>query len=220
MDESLSAKDEATVSAHIAECTKCKRELTFYEKLRADASEMDTKSPPAYLWERISLQLEEHPWGEEGNPENKFWRKYLPGMMDFREANISGVLVSIILITFLCLFPGLSTIQDSSDFPTQVQAKAYDANLHYLSLYMIANGDIFPEPVREFYLAQLNALDGKIRMIKDVLGRFPENRLIKAQLAAAYAQKLALYRRIGNRDEERLHITEDENYFSKGSVYD
>ena len=221
IDEPLSVRDEAKVQAHLAVCPDCRRELSFYNRIKKTASKLEAKTPPAYLWERISLELDEHPWGDEPDHDAGFWKKFLPGWGGFQEINLSSAVVSFLLIAFLCLFPGLDSINDEASPPTLAQASEYEADLSYLSLYMMANNDIFPNQVQEYYLAQFRALDGKIRMIKSALDRFPDNRRIRAQLALAYGHKLALYNRIGLTENNRLPAPDERyDYSRRGDIYD
>jgi hypothetical protein len=214
IDAPLSTKDEAVIRAHLAECRNCRKELTFYEHLKKSSHTLEPDTPPPYLWERISLKLDEHPWGDEDSPSNNrissAWR-----------INLAGVFTSCLLITFLCLLPGVK-IEDN-DYPAGGLARAeeFNSNIEYLSLYMMANGDMFPPEVRDYYLNQVQALDHKIKMIKSALDRFPENRRIKTQLATAYTHKIALYRHIGAVNAERsAYRAGGFSFIQKGGIYD
>lgn len=220
LEEPLSRKDETRLWQHLAACNDCRKEMAFYQDLKAAAGKMENRTPPAYLWERINVQLEEHPWGEEDDLRSGFWDKFRPGLAGLRSVNLSSALVGFVLLIVLCLFPGLDRIDENSVSPVTAHARELDANLSYLSLYMIANGDMFPDQVREYYLTQLRTLDGKIMMIKDALDRFPENRRIRAQLAMAYAHKLAIYKRIGIGKDDRPTMPEAEYSSRKGDIYD
>ncbi len=214
IDAPLSAKDEAGIRAHLAECRNCREELGFYKHLKKSAHTLEPDNPPPCLWERISLKLDEHPWGDEGLPSNNrissAWR-----------INLAGMFTSCLLIIFLCLLPGVEVENDGCPAGGLARAEEFNSNIEYLSLYMMANGDMFPLEVRDYYLNQVQALDHKIKMIKSALDRFPENHRIKTQLATAYAHKIALYRRIGAVNAERSAYRAGDLYIiQKGGIYD
>ncbi len=220
IDDPLSNADEAKVLAHVAFCQDCREEMAFYNRLRKNLADLEMKQPPRYLWERISLQLDEHPWGSNAEGETNYAQKLVPGWSALRGTNLSSIIVCCILIAFLCLFPGMEAIQTDSDVPESAQAGELDPNLEYLSLYMIANHDIFPDQVREYYLTQLESLEGKIKMIKAALDRFPGNRRIRAQLAMVYRHKLALYQHIGVVDVETIDTVPRNFSAKRGDFYD
>jgi len=214
IDAPLSAKDEARIRAHLAKCRNCREELAFYKRLKKSSHKLEPDTPAPCLWERISLKLDEHPWGDEGLPSNNrassAWR-----------INLAGMFTSCLLITFLCLLPGAKVENDGYPTGELARAEEFNSNIEYLSLYMMANGNMFPPEVRDYYLNQVQALNQKIKMIKSALDRFPENRRIKTQLATTYAHKIAIYRRIGTVNAERpAYRAGGSSFIQKGGIYD
>jgi predicted anti-sigma-YlaC factor YlaD len=65
VDGPLSARAEKKVISHLEKCSECREESAFYQELKETASRIERVPPPPYLWERITVGLDEHPWGEE-----------------------------------------------------------------------------------------------------------------------------------------------------------
>lgn len=196
VDEPLSRRQRKRLDAHLRQCQACREEAEFYANLKKAASTLDTVSPPTYLWERISLQIDEHPWGE-GDRSARTNRLFALPRIWPRSVDIAGAVVTVALIALLCLIPDMSSDTGAPPSSRSVRAEEYKPDSAYLSLYMIAQGDRFPSQVRDYYLNQLDGLDTKIDMIKSTLKRFPNNRQVRAQLAKAYGQKIRLYRQMG-----------------------
>lgn len=194
IDSPLPARDEKRVVAHLKTCRTCREEEAFYREMKAAARHLEPLPPPGYLWERVSLRLDEHPWGEDPRPA---WDgKTSPAGFLIRHINIAGAVVSALLIAALCLLPNKTAEVGTQMFSPTARIDS-DRNIEYLSLYMMANGDRFPVEVRDYYLNCAKGLNQKIKTIKSALERYPQNRDIKAQLALAYRQKLELYNLVG-----------------------
>ncbi|MEZ5359943.1 MAG: zf-HC2 domain-containing protein [Candidatus Zixiibacteriota bacterium] len=194
VDEALSPRLEKKVRRHLCECEQCRQEAAFYENIKLSAAKLDDVQPPDYLWERISLSIDEHPWGEEkrGTVNSGFsWRSLL-----FGSINYTGAALTFALIAVLCFMPGGST-DTKSDSGTSIRAEEIDTDMTYISLYMMSHDDRFPYEVRDYYLNKLVTLDRQITTIKMALEKYPNNRQVREQLARAYAQKLQMYEQMG-----------------------
>lgn len=221
LDGPLSPADERRVQRHLTRCADCREEASFYAQIKETAESIDDVTPPEYLWDRISVEIDIDPWGgRRPSLLQKLWKRvsaYSPA----GKINFAGIVLSCMLITMLCLLPGGGTGEDGQPDNALAQAEEVDAHLEYLSLYMTAKGDQFPSTVRDYYLGQIEGLDHKIRMIKSALNRYPQNKRVKAQLALAYQHKLALYHRMGLTDVERLPIpTGGPSVFERSDLYE
>lgn len=206
LDGPLSPADERRVQNHLIRCPECRQEMTFYRQIKETAESIEDVTPPDYLWDRISVEIDIDPWGGcEPSFLQKLWRQ-VTAFSPTGKINFAGIVLSCMLVIILCLLPGGGTGEDNQPDNALAQADEVDAHLEYLSLYMTAKGDQFPSTVRNYYLGQIEGLDQKIRMIKSALNRFPENKRVKAQLAIAYQHKLALYHRMGLTDVDRLPV--------------
>lgn len=221
VDEPLSKRRQKRLDRHLRHCHACRDEAEFYANLKETASTLDAVSPPTYLWERISLQIDEHPWGEDDHPARAH-RPALPRIWP-RSLDIAGAMATVALIALLCLTPSSSSDTSTALSSSSIRAEEYHPDTAYLSLYMMAQGDRFPSQVRDYYLNQLDGLDTKIKMIKSTLKRFPNNRQVRAQLVKAYGQKIKLYRRMGlTSDEDRVNINRLNSRFDfdRGGCYE
>ena len=193
VDAPLPASDERRVVAHLEKCEACRFEYAFYLDLKAAAGGMENVRPPAYLWERISIQLDEHPWGED---------QHRPGVWEtlagFLNANLGlvGAAVSVALILLIGNMPAGSGRQAANPYVPATHERLVGNDLQNLSTFMIVNGDRFPAEVQDYYLRHAEGLDQQIRTIKSALAHYPNNRQIKAQLAIAYDQKIRLYQEL------------------------
>lgn len=186
LDSPLSVRLEKKVSEHLDGCVECRENAAFYRELRSAAIELDSSPVPSYLWERINIELDEHPWGD---PEEATRSR-------IGSVNWSGFAFSLAILMILSLVPG-SAIDDNSDsIGSTAFAREYDPGLENVSLLMMSQSDQFPVEVRNYYLTQLQALDGKIRKVKSTLERYPSNRAVREQLTIVYGQKLKLYREL------------------------
>lgn len=194
VDGPLSARVEKKVDDHLENCADCREEYAFYRELKSSAAQMERVSPPPYLWERIAVDIDEHPWGEEeaASPKvNGAAAKNLTGKI-----NWAGAILSMALIAVLSLSPGGVSHESRLTHRSTVPGGIY-RDMRYISLYLMANQDKFPAQVRDYYLNHMEGLNQKIETIKSVLERYPQNNHIKAQLAMAYRQKIELYEEIG-----------------------
>ena len=202
IDSPLSPSVEKKVAAHLVVCSECREKQTFYHELKKLAGSLVDKTPPNYIWERISLRVE-HPWGDE---EDRGFRRFFGKLitcLPVRRINFAGAVATSILIMFLSLVPGGRSDYSSAPTGRSVQAEDFDSGNDFLSLYMMADDDRYPMEVREYYLNQLEGLNQKIKMVKTALDRFPENRHIKAHLAMAYEAKIRLYHHLGSIDNHK-----------------
>lgn len=205
-DEALTARLESKVQRHLCHCEDCRQEAAFYKTIKKTAAELDDVQPPDYLWERISLSVDEHPWGEEkrGSSQQNFsWRSLL-----FGSINYAGAALTFALIALFCFMPGGSA-DTKSESGASIRAEELDTDMTNISLYMMSHGDKFPYEVRDYYLNKLVTLDRQINTVKSALERFPNNQQVREQLAKAYAQKLQMYHQMGisipqNRISNRL----------------
>jgi hypothetical protein len=181
---------EAKVEEHLSRCDACREEWEFYINIKEAATELENVPPPAYMWDRIELAIDEHPWGEKPESRKKT-RGLVWGVLGGR-VNYVAAALSLILIFALSLAPNSAYEKRA----TQMEP-AGTGDLEYVSLYMMTNQNRFPVEIRDYYLAGMEGLNQKIKTIKSALERFPENRHIKAQLALAYKQKIDLYRELG-----------------------
>ncbi len=191
LDEELTTREQRRCDSHLAQCAECRRAESFYRDLKAASGELERVAPPAHLWERIELQLDEHPWGDEdvqtASPRStrSFW------------LDLGGAAAALLLILALTLMPQQSPVVLTADGPVLLQEYTTDVQAAYLSLYMMAQADRFPPEVRDYYLNRIDGLDHKIRTITSMLEQYPHNRVAKVQLAELYQQKLVVYKEIG-----------------------
>ena len=194
VDAPLTAVNEKRVSVHLNHCPGCRREFEFYAQVKNAAAAIENVVPPAYLWDRISMRLDEHPWGEDDQPVNAG-----RSLMSFLGGNIgyAGAALSIVLLAVFTLVPAGSLRPRDRVLNAFENRSLCSPSIEYLSLYMMTNGDRFPAEVREYYVRQAEGLDQQIQAIKTALVKFPRNRQIMAQLAMAYEQKIRLYQQLG-----------------------
>ncbi|MCK5126367.1 MAG: zf-HC2 domain-containing protein [candidate division Zixibacteria bacterium] len=195
IDTPLSERLEKKVRHHLEHCDDCRREADFYELIKADASKIDSVTPPDFLWERISLSIEEHPWGEDEHRQVTFFKnlsRLLQGSI-----NYAGAALTFALIALLCLMPGGSSDRENFSKGASIRAEEIGTNASYVSLYMMSHRERFPYEVQDYYLNKLGNLDQQIKMIKSALDRFPNNHQMSEQLVRTYAKKLKLYHQLG-----------------------
>jgi hypothetical protein len=194
-DTPLPTRIEKKVQDHLAKCQECRSEFSFYQELKEAAATLENVTPPTYLWERIEVGLDEHPWGEEEVCPSGL--ASMAGKTLVGKINFAGAMLSLILIAALSHSPnGITRESRAVHSPHVIQN--YDAsNLEYVSLYLMTNRDRFPSEVRDHYLGYIEGLNKKIKTIKSALERYPQNQHIMAQLAMTYKQKIELYEKIG-----------------------
>jgi hypothetical protein len=194
-DGPLSTKAEKKVRTHLEKCRECREEFAFYQELKEVAANLHNVPPPQYLWERIAVGLDEHPWGEEEvRPSNPGWA---PGWALNRKINFAGAVLSLILIAALSFSPEEISQESRAVYSSPVSQRNQATDLGYVSLYLMTNRDKFPAEVREHYLGHIEGLNKKIWTIKSALERYPQNKHIMAQLAMTYRQKIKLYEEMG-----------------------
>ena len=194
VDAPLPARAERKVAAHLENCPECRDEYAFYQELKENATHLQNSPPPAYLWERISLAVDEHPWGEDEGFSDESSRPAAIGLTG--KINWAAAILSIALVAVLSLSPGGVPHESRLTHGTGMPGSA-SRDIEYVSLYLMANQDKFPEPVRDYYIGHMEGLNQKIETIKSALERYPQNNHIKAQLAMAYRQKIELYKEMG-----------------------
>jgi hypothetical protein len=197
VDGALPPGKDRRVKLHLASCPDCREEFAFYQDLKRLAAESPAVTPPACLWERINLRIDEHPWGSGDDPVACIDRQSSVRRPITRVINYAGAVLSFVLISMLCLHSGNSVGTLGTPYAAAAHADRYDASVFYASLYMMADPDRFPTEVRNHYLGYIEGLDRKIETIKSALDRYPENRQIKAQLALAYKEKIQVYQQMG-----------------------
>ena len=194
LDNPLSDRADRKVMTHLESCPECREEFAFYRELKEAASSMANAPAPQYLWERISISLDEHPWGEDEwiPSERGFAVRTMSGRL-----NLAGAFLSLVLVAVLSLSPGGASHRSGPVFQSSRHTPNLSRDIEYVSLYLMANQDKFPSEVREYYLSQIEGLNQRIKTIKSALERYPQNNHIKAQLAMIYKQKIELYGKIG-----------------------
>ena len=218
-DEPLPEKAERLVTSHLAECQACRREAEFYKTLKETAAALDRRTAPAYLWERVAIQIEEHPWGGEGLETTGGMAAFFrPLLGPLRPADLClGCLVAILLLFF-------PKSDDSAVLETTRPVTATEcagSPVGYVSLFMSLQGDQFPAPVRDYYISKFEGIDRQIRMIKAGLSRYPENRSIRAGLARAYERKIALYQKLGSAEKKtKAQLAIDHSVLERSGWYD
>jgi len=195
LDNPLSLRDERKVTLHLASCADCRASDAFYRNLKEAAAHIENAPPPGYLWERVTVALDEHPWGEDtpyAGIRLPFPLSFLKGQM-----NYAGAILSLALIALFTFAPG--TGGHDADRLTQSAASGEVSSpaMESVSLFLSVNSDRFPPERQEYYLNHMLGLEQKIQTIKSALVRHPHNRHIMAQLALAYEQKIGLYRELG-----------------------
>lgn len=210
LDSSLSPRAERRISVHLAQCEHCRETADYYREIKTIASDLDNSPAPSYLWERINIQLDEHPWGDEISERTV-------------RTNWANYAFSLALILILALVPGAAIDDNSGSIGTTAYAREFDPGLENVSLYMASQSDHFPVEVRDYYLTQLQALDGRIRKVKNTLERYPSNRAVREQLTIVYGQKIKLYRELSRsiidlepQQSRRLMETD----FDRGGFYE
>ncbi len=199
IDTSLPARVEKKVMAHLDSCRECREEYALYKELKEAASHIDTVSPPLYLWDRVAISLEDHPWGEEESIPLRHRER--AGRALTGKINFAGAILSLALVAVLSLTPGGAFNNSGSVYRSMAYQDIGNRDMEYISLFMMTNRDRFPNAVREHYLGHMEGLNQKIKKIKSALERFPQNNHIKAQLAMAYRKKIELYGQMGLKHE-------------------
>lgn len=197
LDAPLSPRQESMVHKHLETCADCRQEAALYANIKSTAASLESRPAPEYLWERISVRLDEHPWGEEERGTAK--SAAVRGRFGFLTGsiNLAGAALSLALIAVLFLMPGANIQNAGGPGTGGIRAEVYSPTAEYVSLYMLANSEQFPDEVRAYYLSQLEGLDLRIRTIKSALQKYPHNRQIRAQLARAYSHKIDIFRQVG-----------------------
>jgi hypothetical protein len=195
VDEPLSTRNERCVAEHLVDCNECRREYEFYRELKEVAFEMEMIRPPTYLWDRISVQVDEHPWGEDGvrplgaRSPAKLWQGNL---------GLAGAVIALVLVLIIGLMPSGRSSDTRQVGRDAIQEESLPQEIDPLTIFLLSGSDRFPTGVRDYYLRHAESLDRQIRTIKLALTQYPNNRQIQAQLAIAYGQKLQLYREVGS----------------------
>ena len=196
MDSALTPRQQKRLDNHLAHCADCAESASFYNDLRDWAKTSDKRQAPDYLWERINIRLDEHPWGNDDPvPENKpgFWS----GINPTWRFNLSGALIACLTIFLFGLMSHPRAVPTFYTPADPEQIVEYSSSVNYLSLYMMLRNDTFSDEMRDFYLNQLSALEQNIRMIEETRQRYPQNRRVQAELASAYEKKFMIYCQLG-----------------------
>lgn len=193
LDAPIASLSNRLVDRHLANCHSCRKDAAFFAELKKAAAETTAPVPPTHVWERISLYLDEHPWADDHAGAHS---KDVRAGSNQRPAwtNLAGGLAGIALAVLLGLHgPAAISVNQpiASAAREDISSEPQD-----IRLYMLAHHSQFPLEVRRHYLNWITGVDRRITTIKSALDRNPENRLIQAQLAAAYENKLSLYREI------------------------
>lgn len=193
LDGSTSGLKSRLIDRHLAKCPACREQAAFFAELKQTAANAPFSRPPEYIWERISLRLDEHPWGED-----RGGLKITAGAdqkgMGILWTNMAGALAGIALAFLLGLH---SKGGSADDFSQTALAEANSSqSTENIGLYMTAHPSQFPMEVRRHYVRWMTGVDRRITRIKTALDHHPGNMLIQAQLAAAYENKVALYRQM------------------------
>ncbi|MEE9442208.1 MAG: zf-HC2 domain-containing protein [candidate division Zixibacteria bacterium] len=191
-DDPLRPKIENKVQKHLEICEDCRKEADFYVELSNVSPKLGNFQPPNYLWERISLAVDEHPWEEGDNSHPIFQFSFLHSYKN--SIPLAGVVATVLLVIILTLMPDLST--DMGGNNNQVQAGEINPEVAYVSLFMMSQGDKYPPEVQDYFISQLNGLNEKIAIIKTAMERHPHNQEIKLRLAEVYKQKISIYKRL------------------------
>ncbi len=193
LDEKLPLSLEKKVARHLEQCADCRAEEAFYSQIKITAANTDKYPMPDYLWERISLEVEEHPWGEDDEKYSK--SQFSCFNLTKNPLNFSAIIA--VLILALVLFPGTSREDGGHTNNSSVRAEENNSDKAYLSLYLINHPENFPVETHDFYINQLDAINQKTDMIKYVLKKFPNNRQMRLKLANIYSKKIRLYQQLG-----------------------
>lgn len=188
LDEPPTSPRRKKTEAHLARCPRCRAEAAFYRELKDAAAGMDHHPAPTYIWERIELEIAEHPWGEGMTAAARI-RRRLFGWPRPAAVALAGLLVILSIV-----MPNQMPNRSQARPLTFVEAER--TSTAYLSFLLAMERDRFPVEVQDFYLNQLGALDQRIRTVESAMRRFPGNRAIRQQLISAYQQKITLYKRL------------------------
>lgn len=194
LDEPLTHRRQRTIEAHLAQCPECRAEAAFYRDIKGAAGAMENRPAPDYIWDRIVLQTDEHPWGEGMVRSTARAAVEHAQRLLFGRLRPAAVFATGLILALSIAMP--SRIPGESEARPLTFVEAERTSTEYLSFMLAMEGDRFPAEVQDYYLSQLGALDQRIRTVKTALQRFPENRAIRAQLIAAYQQKISLYKRL------------------------
>ena len=195
LDNPLSLRDEQKVTLHLASCADCRASHAFYRNLKETAAHIENAPAPGYLWERITVALDEHPWGED-TPYAGI-RLPFPFSVLKGQINYAGAVLSLALIALFTFAPGTGGHDVDTPSQTATSGDVSSTAMESVSLFLTVNSDHFPPERQEYYLNHMQGLEQKIQTIKSALVRYPHNRHIMAQLALAYEQKIGLYRELG-----------------------
>lgn len=194
LDEPLMDRRQRKIEAHLAVCPACRAEAAFYRDIKEAAGRLDNGPAPDYIWDRIVLQTEEHPWGEGALESTVRKSKEYARRLVFGRLRPAAVFAVGLILALSIALP--SQMPGESEARPLTFVEAERTSTEYLSFILAMESDRFPVEVQDYYLSQLGALDQRIRTVKTALQRFPENRAIRAQLIAAYQQKITLYKRL------------------------
>ncbi|MFH1701093.1 MAG: zf-HC2 domain-containing protein [Candidatus Zixiibacteriota bacterium] len=192
IDEPLTPGDEKKVQRHLEICGDCRKEAEFYLELSSVSKELGNLPPPDYLWERISLAVDEHPWEDDVNSYRIFQFSFLRSYKN--SIPLAGVAATVLLALILTLIPDLSTDMDGAN--NRVLAGEINPDVAYVSLFMMSRGDKYPSEVQDYFINRLNGLNEKIAIIKTAMKRHPHNQEIKLRLTEVYKQKIGIYKRL------------------------
>jgi hypothetical protein len=182
------------IESHLAQCPECRAEAAFYRDIKEEAGRMEDRPAPDYIWERIVLQMDEHPWGEGAMRTVARYSIACTQRFLFVRLRPAAFFVAGLTLTLCIAMP--SRIPGESEARPLTFVETERTSTAYLSFLLAMEDDHFPAEIQDYYLSQLGALDQRIRTVKAALQRFPENRAIRAQLIAAYQQKISLYKRL------------------------
>jgi hypothetical protein len=194
LDEPLTPRQQRKTEAHLARCPECRAEAAFYRNLKEAAETMENRSAPTYIWERIALETEEHPWGEGAGKSAGLFSQWPVCRLLFGRLRPAAIVAAVLMTALSVIMPNQMPGESEARPLTFVEAER--TSTAYLSFMLALESDHFPAEVQDYYLSQLGALDQRIRTVKTALRRFPENRAIRAQLVAVYQQKITLYKRL------------------------
>ncbi len=194
LDEPLTPRQQRKTEAHLARCPQCRAEAAFYQSIKVAAGGMENRPAPVYIWDRITLEIEEHPWGEGAGKSTRQPAPTVAFRLLFGRLRPAVACVTGLMLAFLIVMP--NQIPGESEARPLTFVEAERTSTAYLSFMLALENDRFPVEVQDYYLNQLGALDQRIRTVKSALRRFPENRAIRQQLVAAYQQKITLYKRL------------------------
>jgi hypothetical protein len=194
LDEPLTSRRRKKTEAHLARCPRCRAEAAFYRELKDAAAGMDHPPAPSYIWDRIELEIAEHPWGEGTGARSKIGWGEAVGRLLFGHLRPAAAAMAGLITLLAILMP--NQIPNESQARPLTFVEAERTSTAYLSFLLALERDRFPAEVQDYYLNQLGALDQRIRTVEAAMHRFPGNQAVRRQLIAAYQQKITLYKRL------------------------